>query len=100
MMEALWKRLAILTRTHVSTTSASATADEQRDNEQKHFKKSSQKAPLVSTQKLNTNQLAAKILQLRMKSKTEEAEQLSVSLSSIVLVAMQTKSFLYELVNL
>jgi len=54
----------------------------------------------VSTQKLNTNQLAAKILQLRMKGKTEEAEQLSVSLSSIVLVAMQTKSFLYELVNL
>ncbi|PAN44972.2 hypothetical protein PAHAL_9G093500 [Panicum hallii] len=70
--------------THVSTASASATADEQRDNEQKHFKESSQKAPLVSTQKLNTNQLAAKILQLRMKGKTEEAEQLSREMEALL----------------
>ena len=95
--------------TNVSTASASASAtattDEQRDIEQKHVKESSQKAPLVSTQKLNTNQLAAKILQLRMKGKTEEAEQLSVSLLSIDVLffwvlAMLTKSFLYELVIL
>lgn len=63
--------------TDASTSIASA--DEQKDNEQKHFKESSKKVPLVSTQKLNANQLAAKILQLRMKGKNEEAEQLSVS---------------------
>ncbi|KAG0547670.1 hypothetical protein BDA96_01G100400 [Sorghum bicolor] len=61
--------------TNVST--ASASADEQRDNEQKSLKESSNKVPLVSAQKLNANQMAAKILQLRMKGKHQEAEQLS-----------------------
>ncbi|CAL4935858.1 unnamed protein product [Urochloa decumbens] len=68
--------------THVST--ASASTDEQRDNGQKHFKESSEKAPLVSTQKLNANQLAAKILQLRMKGKNEEAEQLSREMEALL----------------
>ena len=71
--------------TNVST--ASASADEQRDNGQKTPKESSNKVQLVSTQKLNANQMAAKILQLRMKGKHQEAEQLSVSLSIIFLVA-------------
>ncbi|CAN6297839.1 unnamed protein product [Urochloa humidicola] len=68
--------------THVSTSSTST--DEQKDNEQKHFKESSEKAPLVSTQKLNANQLAAKILQLRMKGKNEEAEQLSREMEALL----------------
>ncbi|KAF8660676.1 hypothetical protein HU200_057502 [Digitaria exilis] len=61
-----------------------ARADEQKDSEQKHFKDSSKKVPLVSTQKLNANQLAAKILQLRMKGKNEEAEQLSIEMQALL----------------
>jgi hypothetical protein len=80
-------------------STGSASADEQRDREQKHFKESSEKAPLMGTQKLNANQLAAKILQLRMKGKIEEAEQLSVSLSSIILVTMLIRYFICELVD-
>jgi hypothetical protein len=77
--------------TNVSTASASASAsaDEQRDNEQKSLRESSNKVPLLSSQKLNANQMAAKILQLRMKGKHQEAEQLSVSLSIIFLVVWQ-----------
>ncbi|OEL22169.1 CWF19-like protein 2 [Dichanthelium oligosanthes] len=70
--------------TNASTSSASASADEHRDNDQKNFKESSKKAPLVSTQKLNANQLAAKILQLRMKGKNEEAEQLSREMEALL----------------
>lgn len=73
-----------------NTNVSTASADEQKDNEQKSLMDSLDKGPLVSTQKLNANQMAAKILQLRMKGKLQEAEQLSVSLSIIVLVAMLT----------
>ncbi|KAL6843544.1 hypothetical protein ACP4OV_026606 [Aristida adscensionis] len=65
---------------NVSTSSA----DEQRDNVQKSLKESSHKAPSASTQKLNANQLAAKILQLRMKGKHEEADQLSREMEALL----------------
>ncbi|TKV91439.1 hypothetical protein SEVIR_9G096700v4 [Setaria viridis] len=65
-------------------STAGACADEQRDREQKHFKESSEKAPLMGTQKLNANQLAAKILQLRLKGKNEEAEQLSREMEALL----------------
>lgn len=68
--------------TNVST--ASASADEQRDNGQKTPKESSNKVQLVSTQKLNANQMAAKILQLRMKGKHQEAEQLSREMEALL----------------
>ncbi|GJM93479.1 hypothetical protein PR202_ga10039 [Eleusine coracana subsp. coracana] len=55
------------------------TTDVKRDNDQKLLKESSAKVPVLSTQKLNANQLAAKILQLRMKGKLEEAEQHSMT---------------------
>nr|CAB3493292.1 unnamed protein product [Digitaria exilis] len=61
-----------------------ANADEQQDSDQKHFKDSSKKVPLASTQKLNANQLAAKILQLRMKGKNDEAEQLSIEMQALL----------------
>uniref|UniRef100_A0A0A8XZB8 Cwf19-like C-terminal domain-containing protein n=1 Tax=Arundo donax TaxID=35708 RepID=A0A0A8XZB8_ARUDO len=69
---------------NANASTASTSADEQRDNEQKPLKESSNKAPLVSTQKLNANQLAAKILQLRMKGKHEEAEQLSREMEALL----------------
>lgn len=53
-------------------------------DELKSDKGSSKKAPSVSTQKLNANQLAAKILQLRMKGKHEEAEQLSREMEAVL----------------
>ncbi|XP_006650562.1 CWF19-like protein 2 [Oryza brachyantha] len=53
-------------------------------DEPKSDKDSSKKAPPVSTQKLNANQLAAKILQLRMKGKHEEAEQLSREMEAVL----------------
>ncbi|XP_003559912.1 CWF19-like protein 2 [Brachypodium distachyon] len=55
----------------------SVEAHELKDSEQKLHKESSKKSFSASTQKLNANQLAAKILQLRMKGKHEEADQLS-----------------------
>ena len=64
----------------------SVEVDEQRDSEQKSHKESSKKSSSVNTQNLNANQLAAKILQLRMKGKKEEADQLSVSVSYILIV--------------
>jgi hypothetical protein len=60
--------------------------DEQRDSEPKSRKETSTKPSSGSTQNLNANQLAAKILQLRMKGKNEEADQLSVSVTYIVIV--------------
>lgn len=59
-------------------------ADEQRDTGQKSHKETSKKSPSVSTQNLNANQLAAKILQLRMKGKHEEAEQLSREMEAVL----------------
>ncbi|KAL6637819.1 hypothetical protein ACP70R_025391 [Stipagrostis hirtigluma subsp. patula] len=56
--------------------------DGQKDNDQKPLKESSDEAHSVSTDKVNANQLAAKIMQLRMKGKHDEAEQLSVSFAS------------------
>lgn len=53
-------------------------------DELKSDKGSSKKAPSVSTQKLNANQLAAKILHLRMKGKHEEAEQLSREMEAVL----------------
>ncbi|WVZ60494.1 hypothetical protein U9M48_010507 [Paspalum notatum var. saurae] len=53
-------------------------------DEQKPLKDSGNKAPVLSTQKLNANQLAAKILQLRMKGKHEEADQLSREMEALL----------------
>ncbi|KAG8062530.1 hypothetical protein GUJ93_ZPchr0003g18568 [Zizania palustris] len=53
-------------------------------DEPKSDKDSLKKAPSVSTQKLNANQLAAKILQLRMKGKHEEAEKLSKEMEAVL----------------
>ncbi|KAF0915306.1 hypothetical protein E2562_035338 [Oryza meyeriana var. granulata] len=53
-------------------------------DEPKSDKDSSKKAPSASTQKLNANQLAAKILQLRMRGKHEEAEQLSREMEAVL----------------
>jgi len=64
--------------TNASAVSSSVITDEQRDNRQRSLKESSSKVQLVSTQTLNANQMAANILQLRMKGKYREAEQLSV----------------------
>lgn len=46
-------------------------------DEEKSHEDTSKMAPSVNAQKLDANQLAAKILHLRMKGKHEEAEQLS-----------------------
>ncbi|CAN6332214.1 unnamed protein product [Urochloa humidicola] len=54
-------------------------ADQQRHNDQKPTKESSNEEPSVSTHKLSANQLSAKTLQIRMKGKHEESGQLSVS---------------------
>jgi hypothetical protein len=64
---------------------STSTLVEKSEMDQKLVKESSAKAPVLSTQKLNANQLAAKILQLRMKGKHEEAEQLSVSFQVLFL---------------
>ena len=83
------EKISNLESKNTNVSIASASADEQRDNEQKSLRESSNKVPLVSAQKLNANQTAAKILQLRMKGKHQEAEQLSVSLSIFFLVVWQ-----------
>ncbi|CAL4901977.1 unnamed protein product [Urochloa decumbens] len=57
-------------------------ADEQRHNDQKPLKESSNEEPSVSTHKLSANQLSAKTLQIRMKGKHEETGQHSVNLAS------------------
>lgn len=64
---------------------STSTTVEKSEMDQKLVKESSTKAPVLSTQKLNANLLAAKILQLRMKGKHEEAEQLSVCFQLLVL---------------
>ncbi|CAN6336924.1 unnamed protein product [Urochloa humidicola] len=55
---------------------STAKPDEQVDNNQKTLKASSNDAPSVSTQKLSANKLSAKVMQLQMKGKHEEDEQL------------------------
>jgi hypothetical protein len=51
MMEALWKKISNLESKNTNVSTAGASADEQRDNGQKSPKESSNKLPLVSTQK-------------------------------------------------
>jgi precorrin-6x reductase len=51
--------------------------------EKKSHEDTSEMTPSVSTHKLDANQLAAKILRLRMKGKHEEADQLKASLATI-----------------
>ncbi|CAN6327409.1 unnamed protein product [Urochloa humidicola] len=58
------------------TNVSGARPDEQVDNNQKPLKASSNDTPSVSTQNLSANQLSAKVMQLQMKGKHEEAEQL------------------------
>uniref|UniRef100_A0ACD6A0E6 Uncharacterized protein n=1 Tax=Avena sativa TaxID=4498 RepID=A0ACD6A0E6_AVESA len=50
----------------------------------KSHEDSSKMAPSVSTRKLDANQLAAKILRLRMKGKHEEADQLSREMEALL----------------
>ncbi|CAN6332215.1 unnamed protein product [Urochloa humidicola] len=57
------------------TNVSAARPDKQVDNNQKPLKASSNDTPSVSTQKLSANQLSAKVMQLQMKGKHEEAEQ-------------------------
>ncbi|XP_047092459.1 CWF19-like protein 2 [Lolium rigidum] len=67
-----------------NTNVSSVEVDEQRDSGPKSHKESSKKPSSVSTQNLNANQLAAKILQLRMKGKNEEADQLSREMETVL----------------
>uniref|UniRef100_A0ACD6A902 Uncharacterized protein n=1 Tax=Avena sativa TaxID=4498 RepID=A0ACD6A902_AVESA len=62
----------------------SVEVDERIDSEPKSQKESSKRPSSVRTQNLNANQLAAKILQLRMKGKNEEADQLSREMETLL----------------
>jgi hypothetical protein len=70
---------------NANVSTSTAVEKSEMDRNRKLVKESSTKAPALSTKKLNANQLAAKILQLRMKGKHEEAEQLSVCFQLLVL---------------
>jgi hypothetical protein len=63
-------------------------------DEKKSHEDTSKMTSSVRTQKLDANQLAAKILRLRMKGNHEEADQLSVSVATIL-----HPSFSFEMIK-